>query len=310
AQSQGDQSQSQGDLAETQGDLSAAQGDQYQTQGDQTEILGDMSQSQGGGTQGDQTQGDQTQSLAGHGGQTQGDQNQTMTGHGGQTLGDQTLSSSPTISTPVNVSGVNVNVTVSCCDECKKHRKNDFEDCKIECRRTITSLLNLIRTFSLAVANPSASQVEFYSCGLQYLPTYGSLGNVTDCTFTVVPGSDGNNITVLTDTLEALSFRPVDTTPNLFSLLLAYLQSAPDCVQDDLGKCGSDSRDCCDKELQLLLQTYCLSDTQIQINLAKVSFTGYIYKISNGIVYLVDDLTTPTVIYAIPLCRILSYQPQ
>lgn len=142
------------------------------------------------------------------------------------------------------------------------------------------------------------------------MPTDGNLGNVTDCTFTIVPESGGNDIKVLTDTLEALSFEPAATTPNLFSLLLAYLQSVPNFVHDDLGKCCPDNQDCCYKELQLQLEAYYPSNTQLQVNLAKTSFIGYIYKVSNGIAYLVDDLTTPTVIYAIPFCKILSYQPQ
>ena len=220
------------------------------------------------------------------------------------------LSSSPTISTPVNVSGVNVNVTVSCGDECKKHHHSDFEDCNMKCRRTVTSLLTLIKTFSLVVTDPSASKIGVYSIGLQNLPTDGRLGNVTSCTFTVVSEPEGNEITILTDTLEALSIESVATTPNLFSLLLDYLRSLPNSDQDCLEKFCDDRQDCCCKELLLPLQAYYASGTQIQINLAEVPFTGYIYRISNGILYLVDDLTTPTMIYAIPLCKILSYQLQ
>ncbi|MFV0497558.1 MAG: hypothetical protein ACK5L0_05240 [Candidatus Fimivivens sp.] len=302
---QGDQSQAQGDQTETQGDLSATQGDQSQAQGDQTETQGDLSATQGDLTetlgdqaqiQGGEKQGDQTQ-----GNQTQGDQTQTMTGHGGQTLGDQTLVSSPTISTPVNVSGVNLNVTVSCCDAHKKH-DDDCKDCKVICKRTIMDLLNLIRTFALAVANPGASQIGFYADGLPNLPTNGSLGSVTDCIFTIVPESEGKDITVLIDTLGVLSFEAVDTTPSIFSLLLTYLQSASNTAED--------GHDCCFEELQLQLQVYYTLGVELQINLASASFTGFIYKISDGIVYLVDDLMMPTVIHAIPICKILSYQPQ
>ncbi|WP_252234854.1 hypothetical protein, partial [Clostridium sp. CH2] len=273
-----------------------------QAQGDLTESLGDMSQYQGG-----QTQGDQTETMTGQGGQTQGDQTQTMTGHGGQTLGDQTLSSNPSISTPVNVSGVNVNVTVSCCDHNKKHHK----DCQEECRKSITALLTLIKTFSLAITDPSSSLIAFYNCGYQSSSTIGNLGNVTECTFGVTPESGGNEITFLTDSLVALSFESVATTPNLFSLLLAYLQSLSTiCTCDDLDETCNFVCDCCSKKIELLLQAYYIAKVQLQINLACISFTGYIYQICNGIIYLVDDFTNPTIIYAIPICKTLSYQPQ
>ena len=300
AASQGDQSQSQGDQSESQGDLSASQGDQSQSQGDLEGSLGDLNQTQGGETQGDQTQGNQTH----------GDQTQNMTGHGGQTLGDQTLSSSPNISTPVNVSGVNVNVTVSCCDEHKKHKRCNH-DCQMECRRSIRSILSLIKTFSLAITDPTSSQIEFYYYGLTNSPIAGNLGNVTDCTFTVVPESGGNEITFITDVLEALSFEPTANTPNLFSLLLSYLQSLPNfnyCT-DDSDESDNFSCDCCYKKIELQLQAYYTAGINLQINLSNSSFDGYIYKISNGIIYMVDDLTDPTVIYAIPSCKILSYQP-
>ncbi len=290
--SQGDQSQTQGDQSETQGDLSASQGDQFQTQG--------------GEAQGDQTQGDQTQAMNGHGGQMQGEQNQTMTGHGGQTQGDQTLSSSPTIATPVNVSGVNVNVTVSCDDVCKENSRDSCNDCRLECRNAISSLLSLIRTFSLAITEPSSSLIGFYSCGLETSPDVGNLGSVTDCTFVVSPESEGNEITVLIDTLEALSFEPVTATPNLFSLLLAYLQALPVSANDQNG--SNDA--CCTRNVLSQLQPYYAAGIQLQINLAKTSFVGYIYKINSGIVYLVDDLASPTQIDAIPVCKILNFQPQ
>lgn len=291
-ETQGQQSQTQGNQTETQGDISAALGSQSQslgsqteTQGDLTETMGDLTQSQGGQTQGNQTQGNQTQ----------GDQTQTMTGHGGQTLGDQTLSNNPTITAPVTVSGVNVNVTVSC-DDCKKC----CEDCISKCRRITTSMLSLIKTLALTITDPAAAQIGFYSTALQTVLTNGRLGSVANCTFTILPAT-GNEITVLTDSLEALLFEPVATTPNIFSLLLAYLQSIPNSVQDDCGCCPDD---CCCKELQLQLQGHYTINT----NLVNTPFTGYVYKNSNGIVYLVDDLNTPTKIYAIPLCKILSYQ--
>ena len=312
SQCQGDQSQDLGDSTQAQGDQSQTQG-QCQKQGDQSETQGDLSasqgdqfQTQGGEAQGDQTQGDQTQAMNGHGGQMQGEQNQTMTGHGGQTQGDQTLSSSPTIATPVNVSGVNVNVTVSCDDVCKENSRDSCNDCRLECRNAISSLLSLIRTFSLAITEPSSSLIGFYSCGLETSPDVGNLGSVTDCTFVVSPESEGNEITVLIDTLEALSFEPVTATPNLFSLLLAYLQALPVSANDQNG--SNDA--CCTRNVLSQLQPYYAAGIQLQINLAKTSFVGYIYKINSGIVYLVDDLASPTQIDAIPVCKILSFQPQ
>ncbi len=313
AETLGDQSQSQGDLAETLGDQSQSQGDQSQAQGDLAETLGDQSQSQGdlaetlgdqSQSQGGQQQGDQTQSVTGHGGQEQGDQSQMMTGHGGQTLGDQTLSSSPTVSAPVNVSGVHVNVTVSC-DGCQKRCHRDAADCAAECRRTIAALLSRVKALSRDAIAPCAAQAGVYACGLQELPETGSIGRVSDCTFTVasVPGRE--RMTVLTDALEALVFEPVAAEPNLFALLLADLQASPETVRNP-----PDFADCCYDALQRQLQAYDDAKRLLQINLSKASFAGIIYAIQGGIVYLADDLAEPAVIYAIPLCKILSYEPQ
>ena len=294
-QCQGNQTQTQGDLTETLGDLSASQGEQNQTQGDFTETLGDLSASQGDQTQ---TQGDQSQ----------GDLTQSLTGHGGQTQGDQTLTNTPSISTPVNVSGVNVNVSVSCCDEHKKC----FYDCRAECRKCIATMLSLVNNFSLTITDPNDSLISFYSDGLSATPTVGNLNGMTDCTFTIAPESGGNDITICIEALDALSFEPTDTTPNLFSLLQTYLQSLP--AYTDNQECSDQhcSSSCysCYVEVLRLLQTYYTAQSLVQINLAQISQTGYIYKISNCIVYLVDDLTSPTIIYAIPTCKILSCQLQ
>lgn len=318
-ETQGDQSQTQGELTEnqgnlmetqgdqiqTQGDLSEMQGNQSQNQGDQTETLGDMAQYQGGETQGDLVQGDQAQSQ---GDQTQGDQTQTMTGHGGQTLGDQILTSSPSISTPVNVSGVNVNVTVSCCDELKKYRKDYCHDCQLECRNTIKSLLLLIKTLSLPINDLTNSQITLYYCGLQAAPTLGNLSDITDCTFAFEPAEGGNKRTFLIDVLETLSFEPSATEPNIFTTLLAYLQSLPSIVPvSNANDKDISCNECCFKKLLLPLQAYLIAMVRIQIELSTTSFTGYIYKINNDIIYLVDDLTNTTVIDAIPICKIISY---
>ena len=318
AETQGDQAaaqsaqiQTQGDLAETQGDLAAAQGSQAQTQGDLSESLGDMTQSQEGETQGSQTQGDQTQSITGHGGQTQGDQTQSMSGHGDQTQGDQTLSSNPTISTPVSVSGVNVNVTVTC-GECEKKKEECCCNCQEECRKSVTALLYLVKTLASTLTDTTASLISFYSLGLQESPTVGNIGSVTDCLFAILPESAGNEITVSTNALEALSFESVTITPNLFSLLLNYLGSLPINIYhpDDGKDCCTSVCDCCYASILQQLQNFYFIKTLLRINLAENSFTGYIYKISNGVVFLVDDLTSPTILYAIPICKILNYQPQ
>lgn len=255
-----------------------------------------MTQSQGGETQGSQTQGDQTQSI---------------TGHGGQTQGDQTLSSNPAISTPVSVSGVNVNVTVTC-GECKKPKEDGCCSCRKECRESIAALLYLIKTLASAITDPTASAISFYFLGMQGLPTVGNLGSVTDCLFTIVPEAAGNEITVSTDALEAVSFAPVATTPNLFSLLLNYLASLPMHLShpDDGKGCGDSMCDCCFMPIRRQLQDFYFAKALLKIDLAESSFTGYIYRISNGIVFLVDDLASPTILYAIPICKIRSYQPQ
>ena len=262
-----------------------------------------MAMLQGGETQGSQTQGDQTQTMTGHGGQTQEEQNQLMIGHGGQTQGDQLLNSNPTISTPVNVSGVNVNVTVSCCDGKKKHECAC--DCQAQCRASANALLSLVRTLSLAITDPENALIDFYARGLVSMPTTGNLGSGTACTFTIEPLLGAEPITVLTDALDALAIAQTGVTPSIFSLLLTYLQAQSDSPETKDDECA-----CCIAEIARQLRAYEAAGTQIQVGTESGSFTGYVYRVIDGVAYLVDDEEEPTAIYAIPVCKILNIQPQ
>ncbi|MFV0342387.1 MAG: hypothetical protein ACK5JH_05760, partial [Anaerocolumna sp.] len=310
-QNQGDQTQLQGQLASL-GDQSEEMGDQSQTQGSQ--LQGDQTQGQNQGdqmqgqNQGDQTQGqnqgDQTQD------QNQGDQFQLMTGHGGQSLGDQILTSSPSISTPVNVSGVTVNVTVSCCDEKKKKKEKTKKDCEEQCRCSITSLLNLLRTFSLAITDSELSQLVFNISGLPTSTLTGNIGNVTNCTFTVLPEDGSNAITFLTDSLNALTISQTQGTPSLFSLLLSYLQTT-NCspTQNASEKDCHEDTTCCFDQINQQLQAFFAANLELQIFVDNTIVPGFILKICDDIVYLVDSLTDPTSITAIPICKIVGFQP-
>lgn len=111
------QQQEQGGLEQEQGPQHQEQLQEGQRQGPQTQ-----EQEQGPQTQGNQTQGPQTQSQVEIQEQTQiqdqtEDQDQTQGPQlQAQRHGDQTMENSQTISTPVEVDGVNVNLQ---CGDCK-----------------------------------------------------------------------------------------------------------------------------------------------------------------------------------------------
>lgn len=304
-QSQGDQSQTLGDLSETQGDSMQSQGDQSQTLGDLSETQGDSMQSQGDQSQtlGDQmqTQGDQTQ-----GDLTQGDQMQSITGHGDQTQGEQTLTSTPTINTPVTVTGVSVNVTVCGCGEC-----NCKKSCDTLCRQKKTALLNTIASLQLTVAVPSDALINFYSSGLETSPATANLTLISsDCLFTITD-EDDTAITLTTDSLELLSVPAGTGTPDLLTLLLNYAQnpSSDNCYT----KCGynydccSNNEYCCDENIRQTLSVFIPANTELEIRTANNAITGFAYAIKCDILYLVDNVDDPALVYAVPLCSITGF---
>ena len=238
------------------------------------EALGDLCQIQGGASQGNLCQGDQLQFLH---------------GHGGQCLGDQHLINAPSISAPINL-----NVNADCL---KKF------DCAEACRKTCESLLHLIGAFSCSVQDPNDSRVAFYIKGQGCEPLVGNLAEVEECFFTVLPAECGAPITLIPTALEALAVTAGVCCPNLFSLLLNYLCAQPDCPRPT-------KEDGCPCTKALICTLQYILDMPVAIYTETHAFTGILYAILDGVAYLVDNVCEPTVIYAIPICQMVGYQPQ
>lgn len=188
------------------------------------------------------------------------------------------------------------------CDGCQAKESHT------QCRMSITWLLSLMEIFSQAIPEPTSSQFLTNYTGSPQSWTLGNLVAVSEGTFTIMPKSNEGNRTFLIDSLEALLIEPTTSTPSLFSLLLAYLQSANSSWLLDLEDPGISSDLCCLKEVTVQLQDYYMTKSKLNIFLQNTLLIGYVYQIKNKMVFLVDDLDQPRLIYAVPICKILSYQ--
>ena len=109
--------------------------------------------------------------------------------------------------------------------------------------------------------------------------------------------------------LEALSIEKAESVPSLFSFLLAYLQG----ITVSTEAYESYKRNYCEeciKEIKYQLYVYMTGKNSLKILTANNSFDGYVLKIVDNILYIADDLTNITDITAIPICKIISIQPQ
>lgn len=318
-QTQGDleQTQSQGDeileQTQTQGDL-----DQTQSQGDeiqeQTQTQGDLDQTQSLGDQTqNQTQGDLEQS------QTLGDQDQRQR-HGDQILGPQTLTNTPTINTPVTVSGVTVNVpvtvTVDCGCEKKKDKKNRFRRKKEECdccAKALADLLNQIRTFE--GTNPGET-VDIYLLNIPSLdnPITGqTITDVNDCS-TVSFGTGTTTTTLQLCNVVGISA----TTPALVQFLTTFARNCNnDSPDNDCDGCKGDHdrNDKCScnncangigEQLEFASRFGLPVDLIIE-GLPSTIDGVFVLAVCDCLAFFVNNLVNPTEIYAFSLCSLAGF---
>ncbi|MBR7795855.1 hypothetical protein GT022_07305 [Agaribacter marinus] len=354
-----DQEQSQGDEQQQQEqgfgdqDQGQSQGDeqQQQEQGfgdqDQGQSQGDEQQQQGqgfGDQDQEQSQGNQElQQGQGHGGQiqNQGDQDQgpqiQNQEHGDQRNGDQIneghtnispLENDQTISTPVDVDGVTVNVKCGDCvpfpffpphddrkDKCKcKRCKN--RKCSPDCDNcTICScnLLEMLQSFQITTTDTDAKQVDLYISSITSLSNPIENQTITDiidcCIVKLKPASQPEVIPSTTVQLcDIAGIRAENSTesPNALDFIID--------VAREMNKHGDDhQKDCncprCAKAMGDELA--CAARFGILVNISITGLTTplslYVLNVKDCFVFLVDDLMNPSEIFAFSLCSVVGF---
>lgn len=262
-QSIGEQEQQQ---QQEQGGLEQSQGPQIQDQIQEGQRQGPQKQLQGDQTQGDQTQGPQTQGQTesqvqnSAQGQTE-DQNQTQGPQlQAQRHGDQTMENNQTISTPVDVEGVNVNLKCGDCkptiiftedffDEKKKKRDRnqggeDMEKCNCQsnncpkdcdcCVQNLAELLRDVQSFQATLTDPTAQAIDIYFSTVNGFPnnpiTNQVISDVVDCSVLrfrtagqVLPVP---NTTVQLCDVAGICATDTDTSPEITNVYEFLLQRA------------------------------------------------------------------------------------
>jgi hypothetical protein len=338
------QSQKQGGLEQEQGPQTQDQIQEGQRQGPQTQ-----EQTQGDQTQGNQTQGPQTQSQNEIQEQTQiqdqtEDQDQTQGPQlQAQRHGDQTMENNQTISTPVDVDGVNVNVK---CGDCKpiiifhddfmeerkkkKHDNRGGEDmgkcqCQKECQgdcnccvQNLSNLLRSVQSFQTTITNPADRAIDIYFNTLNGLlnPTEEQvISNVIDCS--VVRFRPANQILPVPNTavqlcdVAGICATDTDDTPEISNVFEFLLQQA----NKDIEVCDCKKKEkpcicpCCatgiGEELRCTANFGLLLNVLIQGQTAPLPL--YVLTVKDCLAYFVDNITAPTEICVFSLCAISGF---
>ncbi|WP_210610032.1 hypothetical protein [Priestia flexa] len=279
-----------------------------------------------------QTLGDQLQ-LQRHGDQAQGPQ--TITGH----TNTSPLNNTQTISTPTTVSGVTltVPVTVYCgCDEkdnytsskkCNNDR-NCFQDCDC-CEASLADLLRRIQTIQSTIVLPRDKAINLYVNTMNVASNLISnqvITNVNNCSTVTFKNVDQlTNVPRTTFQLNKVSGISVTNNPasstDVFDFLLAYANSCDSKPPEDysnLYNCGCEgnySNSCCCKTLEAELQAaanFGLSLIPLINGGIPLPTSVFVYRVCGCLVFFVDNLVAPTVIYAFSLCSIngITVPPQ
>ncbi|MBO9128089.1 hypothetical protein [Bacillus sp. 165] len=309
--------------------------EQEQNQGDQT---------QGNQTQGPQTQGQienqeqlQVQDQTEDQDQTQGDQFQQ------QSHGDQTMENNQTISTPVDVDGVNVNVKCGDCEptiifledffERQKKKKHDNQGgddvekgcCKEKncvkgcdcCVQNLADLLRSVKNFQATLTTPADKAIDIYFSIMNGLtnPTTGQVINqVEGCS--VIRFRPADQLTVAPNTAVQLcdvaGICATDTgnTPNVFEFLLEQANADDETDENSCKrKKESCTCPCCalgiGEQLQCTANFGLLLDVFIQGQMMALPF--YVLAVKDCLAYFVDNITDPNEICVFSLCKISGF---
>ncbi|MDS9472061.1 hypothetical protein [Sporosarcina pasteurii] len=339
------QQQEQGGLEQEQGPQHQEQLQEGQRQGPQTQ-----EQEQGPQTQGNQTQGPQTQSQVEIQEQTQiqdqtEDQDQTQGPQlQAQRHGDQTMENSQTISTPVEVDGVNVNLQ---CGDCKpiivfpddffeknnnkkqggdkvgkcNCQKNKEDKCPKDCNccvRNLADLLRRVRNFQTTLVNPADQEIDIYFSTMNGLanPSEGQIiTNLVDCSTlrfrladqaTPVP----NTVVQLCD-VAGICATDTDDTPEVSNVFEFLLQQTNENLEES--SCQEKKKTCvcpcCASGIGDELR--CTVDYGLLLNVLLQGQTTplplYLLTVKDCLAYFVNDITNPTEICVFSLCAISGF---
>ena len=332
-----EQKQEQGGLEQEQGPQIQGQNQEGQTQGPQEQKQGD--QSQGPQTQEQneiqvQTQ-DQDQNQTEDQDQTQGPQLQA------QRHGDQTMTNDQSISTPVDVDGVNVDVKCGDCkpiiifdddffekqkkrkhgnkggedvgnDHCKNRRCTKDCDC---CVQNLGDLLKEVRTFQST--DPSTKPIDIFFNTVNGLPNPSTgqvITQVEDCS--ILRFKLSTQATAAPNT--AVQLCDVAGICSTADPVIDFLVEKANEVEDESDQsCDKKKKSCtCSccatgigDELQFTANYGLELDVYIkgQLSTSTEGESLYVLAVKDCLVYLVDDLTTPGRVCVFSLCAISGF---
>ncbi|HEO8421716.1 hypothetical protein ABW02_18515 [Niallia circulans] len=339
------QLQQQGGLEQAQGPQNQEQIQEGQSQGPQTQ-----EQQQGDQTQGNQTQGPQTQSQNEIQEQTQiqdqtEDQDQTQGPQlQAQRHGDQTMENNQTISTPVDVDGVNVNVQ---CGDCKptiifpddffeknkkkkdhNQRGDDMENCKCKenkcpkdcdcCVQNLADLLRKVQNFQTTLTNPANRAIDIYFSTVNGLPNPSEgqvISDIVDCS--VLRFRPADQITIVPNTavqlcdVAGICATDTDATPEISNVYEFLLQQAYEDTED----CSYQKRKkpcncpCCasgiGEELRCTANFGLLLDVYLKGQTTALPL--YVLTVKDCLAYFVNDITDLDSICVFSLCAISGF---
>lgn len=338
-QSIGEQEQQQ---QQQQGGLEQEQGPQIQDQIQEGQRQGPQiqKQTQGPQTQGDQSQGPQTQSQNEIQEQTQiqdqtEDQDQTQGPQlQAQRHGDQTMENNQTISTPVDVDGVNVDVK---CGDCKptiifaedffeeRKKKKDCDqggedmhkgickenqcpnDCDC-CVQNLAELLRDVQSFQTTITDATAQAIDIYFSTVNGFPDNQIAGqvisDVIDCS--VLRFRTAGQILPVPNTavqlcdVAGICATDTDTSPEISNVFEFLLQRATTDPEEDDCTCKKKKKlcscPCCAAGIGEELR--CIAPYGILVNVRVQGQTAplplYVLAVKDCLAYFIDSLTATT----------------
>lgn len=335
------QKQEQGGLEQTQGPQT--QGPQLQDQIQEGQRQGPQSQEQ---TQGPQTQGNQTEDQH----QTQGSQVQAQTEDQDQTQGpqlqlqrhgDQTMTNNQTISTPIDVDGVTLNVKCGDCQpiifpdfEFFKKRKNrkrcergchNMENCDCGqcnedsccncCVRNLANLLNSVRQLQATATVSNPIDLFFSVSSTLSNPATGQIiTNVVDCSTVSFrsPATAVPNTRV--QLCDVAGFCVANTSPDVFQFLLDQINATAPVTEDD--DCSKNQPCICPSCAEGIGQELmCAASFGLQVNIfirglvtnPTTPLPNYVLAVRDCLVFLGNAPINPTEICVFSLCAITGF---
>ncbi|MCA1060163.1 hypothetical protein LCL96_14590 [Rossellomorea aquimaris] len=338
-QSIGEQEQEQ---KQEQGGLEQEQGPQIQGQNQDGQKQGPQTQEQGNQSQGPQAQNqneiqvqNQDQDQTEDQDQNQGPQLQA------QRHGDQTMTNDQSISTPVDVDGVTMDVK---CGDCKpiiiidddffEKQKNNkrgkrggegMENCNGNgcakdcdcCVQNLAGLLKEVQAFQSTITTADEKAIDIYFSTMNGLtnPTTGQVINqVVDCSVlrfrpatqdTIAP----NTAVQLCDVAGICATDTVET-PDVFEFLLDKANEV-ESTDDDCKKKKSCTCPCCatgiGEELRCTANYGLLLDVYVKGYTPVTPLSLYVLTVKDCLVYFVDSLTDPNEICVFSSCAISGF---